>query len=60
VAFFVAVAEMLFRLNSCVFAPLYALFWVGPAALFIEMFVDSRRNRKAAAAAVLSPEVTRS
>jgi len=60
VAFFVAVAEMLLRLNSCVFAPLYALFWVGPAALFIEMGIDSRRARKAAAATELSPEAVRS
>jgi Na+-translocating ferredoxin:NAD+ oxidoreductase RnfD subunit len=60
VAFFVAVAEMLLRLDSCVFAPLYALFWVGPTALFIEMFLDSRRTRKAAAAAALNPEAVRS
>jgi Na+-translocating ferredoxin:NAD+ oxidoreductase RnfD subunit len=59
-AFFVAVAEMLLRLDSCVFAPLYALFWVGPTALFIEMFLDSRRTRKAAAAAALNPEAVRS
>jgi hypothetical protein len=56
VAFFVAVVEMLLRLDSCVFAPLYALFWVGPAALLIEMGIDSRRARKASAAATLSPE----
>ena len=60
VAFFVALAEMLLRLNSCVFAPLYGLFWVGPAALFIEMAIDSRRARKAATAAALSPEAVRS
>src|ERR1700677_4481701 len=60
VAFLVALAEMLFRLDSCVFAPLYALFWVGPAALFIEMGIDSQRARKAAAAAALSPEAIRS
>lgn len=60
VAFFVAVAEMLLRLDSCVFAPLYALFWVGPTALFIEMGIDSRRARKAASAAGLRPEGTRS
>jgi enediyne biosynthesis protein E5 len=60
VAFFVAVAEMLLRLDSCVFAPLYALFWVGPAALFIEMFLDSRRARKAATGALTSPQTARS
>jgi len=59
VAFFVAVAEMLLRLDSCVFAPLYALFWVGPTALLIEMAIDSRRASKAAASAALSPEAAR-
>jgi len=59
VAFFVAVAEMLLRLDSCVFAPLYALFWVGPAALFIEMAMDSRRTRNAAFTATPSPEAVR-
>jgi hypothetical protein len=60
VAFFVAVAEMLLRLDSSVFAPLYALFWVGPSALLIEMWIDSRRARKTASADGFSPEVARS
>jgi hypothetical protein len=60
VAFFVALAEMLLRLDSCVFAPLYALFWVGPSALLIEMWIDSRRARKAATGAGFSPEAARS
>ena len=59
VAFFVAFAEMLLRLDSCVFAPLYALFWVGPAALLIEMFIDSRRTRIEPATATFSPEAIR-
>jgi hypothetical protein len=50
---------MLLRLDSCVFAPLYALFWVGPTALLIEMGIDSRRASKAAASAALSPEAAR-
>ena len=58
VAFFVALLEMFLRLNSCVFAPLYALFWVGPAALFIEMGIDSRRSRRATAGAP-SPKAMR-
>jgi hypothetical protein len=33
------------RLDSSVYEPLYALFWVGPAALFIEMWLDARRTR---------------
>ncbi|MGI8732561.1 MAG: hypothetical protein ACR2LM_04570 [Pyrinomonadaceae bacterium] len=47
VAFVVALAEMLLRLNHVIYAPLYALFIVGPAALLIEMWLDSRRARLA-------------
>lgn len=43
VAFAVAALEMLMRLDSSIYAPLYALFWVGPAALLIEMWLSSRR-----------------
>ena len=59
VAFFVAVAEMILRLDSCVFAPLYALFWVGPTAMLIEMALDSRRTRNAALAAAPHPGAIR-
>lgn len=45
VAAAVAVLEFFFRLNSSIYAPLYALFWVGPAALLLEMWIDSRRAR---------------
>jgi uncharacterized membrane protein (DUF485 family) len=45
VAFAVALVEFFMRLGSSVYAPLYALFWVGPAALFIEMWLDSRRTQ---------------
>jgi Na+-translocating ferredoxin:NAD+ oxidoreductase RnfD subunit len=44
VAFFVAAVEMLFRLDQSIYAPLYALFFVGPAALLIEMWMSSRRS----------------
>jgi enediyne biosynthesis protein E5 len=44
VVFCVALAEMLLRLNQVVYAPLYALFIVGPTALLIEMWLDSRRK----------------
>jgi enediyne biosynthesis protein E5 len=44
VAFSVAAVEMLFRLDQSVFAPLYALFFVGPIALLIEMWMNSRRS----------------
>ena len=41
----IAVLEFFFRLDSSIYAPLYALFWVGPAAMLIEMAIDSRRAR---------------
>jgi Na+-translocating ferredoxin:NAD+ oxidoreductase RnfD subunit len=43
VVFLVAFAEFLLRLNQVVYAPFYALFIVGPAAMLIEMWLDSRR-----------------
>jgi len=39
----VALVEMILRLSHVVYAPFYALFLVGPAALLIEMWLDSRR-----------------
>ena len=45
VVFTVAFAEMLLRLAEIVYAPLYALFLVGPSALLIETYVESRRAR---------------
>jgi len=34
----------LLRLNQVVFAPLYALFLVGPTAMLIEIWLESRRS----------------
>ncbi len=45
VVFFVALLEMFFRLGQSVYAELYALFWIGPIAMLIEMWLDSRRAR---------------
>ena len=42
VAFCVAAVEMFFRLDQSIYAPLYALFCVGPTALLIEMWRNSR------------------
>ena len=42
VAVAVAIVEMLLRLASVVYAPLYALFIVGPPALLVELWWDSR------------------
>ena len=44
VVFLVAFVEMLLRLNHVVHAPLYALFLVGPAAMLIEIWLESRRH----------------
>src|SRR5580700_5583012 len=43
VVFLVAFAEFLLRLHQVVYAPFYALFTVGPAAMLVEMWLDSRR-----------------
>lgn len=47
VAFLVAVAEMILRLNRIVHAPYYALFLVGPAANMIEIWWNQRRAKSA-------------
>ena len=57
VAVLVAVVEMLLRLDQSVYAPLYALFLVGPPALLIEMWIDARRKRKSTPVAALRPEM---
>jgi Na+-transporting NADH:ubiquinone oxidoreductase subunit NqrB len=44
VAFCVALAEMVLRLNQIVHAPYYALFLVGPAANLIEIWWRSRKR----------------
>jgi hypothetical protein len=44
VAFAVAAVEMLLRLDQSVYAPFYALFIVGPIALLIEMWLNSRHS----------------
>jgi Na+-translocating ferredoxin:NAD+ oxidoreductase RnfD subunit len=43
VVFLVALLEMVFRLRQVVYAPFYALFIVGPTAMLVEMWLDSRR-----------------
>ena len=49
VAFLVALLEMFFRLDQSVYAELYALYWVGPIAMLVEMWLDSRRKKSALA-----------
>jgi enediyne biosynthesis protein E5 len=47
----IALVEMILRLSQVVYAPFYALFLVGPAALLIETWWDSRRSVPARVAA---------
>ncbi len=49
VAFLVALLEMFFRLDQSVYAELYALFWIGPIAMLVEMWLDARRAKAASA-----------
>jgi enediyne biosynthesis protein E5 len=44
VAFLVAFVEMLLRLAEVVYAPFYALFLVGPSALLVETYLESRQR----------------
>jgi len=57
VAVAIAVVEMLLRLDQSVYAPLYALFVVGPPALLIEMWLDARRKRRIPTVQALRPEM---
>ena len=47
VVFLVALLEMVLRLRQVVYAPFYALFIVGPFAMLLEIWLDSRRPRPA-------------
>jgi enediyne biosynthesis protein E5 len=47
VVFLVAVVEMILRLNQVIYAPFYALFMVGPAALVIDELLRMRGTRVA-------------
>jgi Na+-translocating ferredoxin:NAD+ oxidoreductase RnfD subunit len=44
VAFLVAGVEMVFRLNEVIYAPFYALFFVGPAANAVEIWRHRSRT----------------
>jgi enediyne biosynthesis protein E5 len=46
----VAVVEMILRLDQVVYAPFYALFIVGPTALLVEYWFDSRKSMSVARA----------
>jgi Na+-translocating ferredoxin:NAD+ oxidoreductase RnfD subunit len=51
VVFVVALVEMVMRLQQIVYASFYALFIVGPTAMLIEIWMESRRPRVASLAA---------
>jgi Na+-translocating ferredoxin:NAD+ oxidoreductase RnfD subunit len=51
VVFLVALLEMVLRLRQVVYAPFYALFIVGPAAMLVEIWLDSRRENSVKAVA---------
>jgi enediyne biosynthesis protein E5 len=59
VAAAIALLEFFFRLDSSIYAPLYALFWVGPAAILIEMVINSRRARMAGATTIPEQKAAR-
>jgi len=44
VVFLVAFAEMILRLNQILYAPFYALFIVGPIAMLIDIWLESRQR----------------
>jgi enediyne biosynthesis protein E5 len=52
--FVVALVEMILRLNQVVYAPFYALFMVGPTAMLIEIWRDSRRQKLATPAVTVA------
>jgi enediyne biosynthesis protein E5 len=47
VVFLIALLEMVMRLDQIVYAPFYALFIVGPIAMLVEIWMDSRRTNAA-------------
>jgi Na+-transporting NADH:ubiquinone oxidoreductase subunit NqrB len=51
VVILVALVEMVLRLEQVVYAPFYALFIVGPTAMLVEIWMESRRERAAKAVA---------
>jgi Na+-translocating ferredoxin:NAD+ oxidoreductase RnfD subunit len=56
VAFLVALLEMVLRLRQVVYAPFYALFFVGPAAMLVEIWLETRKQNAAKIATALSPQ----
>lgn len=57
VAVVVAVVEFFLRLGEVVYAPFYALFLVGPAAMLVEMWWTSRKEREEQTRDAETPQV---
>lgn len=51
----VAFLEMFFRFGQSVYAELYALFWIGPIALLIEMWINARGGKASSGSPTLTP-----
>lgn len=51
VTFLIALVEMILRLMQIIYAPFYALFLVGPAAMLLEIWRSSRKPKATPAAA---------
>lgn len=49
VVFLVALVEMILRLREVVYAPFYALFIVGPLALLVDLWLESKPHRSSSA-----------
>ncbi|MFN2493976.1 MAG: RnfABCDGE type electron transport complex subunit D, partial [Pyrinomonadaceae bacterium] len=49
VAFCIALVEFILRLDQVVYAPIFALFFVGPVANLIEIWLNTRRRATATA-----------
>ncbi len=47
VAFTIALVEFIFRLNSFIYAPFYALFIVGPTAMFLQQWRETHTLQRA-------------
>ena len=52
VVFVIALVEMVLRLNEILYAPFYALFIVGPIAMAIQIWMDSRETDRRAGTSV--------
>ncbi len=57
VAFLIAFAEFFLRLNQVIYAPFYALFLIGPAAMAIHLYLGKTRKENTAPMPTTEPAV---